>query len=42
MSLACACARFVGLDENDAERGGVAQRERGEESPGHPRRATAT
>lgn len=40
--LACACARLIGLDENDAKRGGVAQRERGEGSAGHSRSATAT
>lgn len=37
-----ACARFIGLDENDAKCGCVARRERGEGSAGHPRSASAT
>lgn len=37
-----ACARFIGLDENDAKCGCVARRECGEGSAGHPRSATAT
>ncbi|XP_016427531.1 LIM/homeobox protein Lhx4-like isoform X1 [Sinocyclocheilus rhinocerous] len=37
-----ACARFLGLDENDAKCGCVARRERSEGSAGHPRSVTAT